>query len=164
MKNKAQIIVRNATIDDAEALARFNRNMAMETENLSLIPAVILSGVKAVFDNPARGFYVVAELQNKIVASLLVTTEWSDWRNGELWWIQSVYVVREWRRQGLYRLLYQHVKQLADLDQNVCGFRLYVEHENKIAQHTYSELGMIETPYKMFEELKPGLKFSYGKE
>ena len=155
--------IRIATIDDAPALAEFNRSIAMETENLSLIPAVVLSGVKAVFETPARGFYVVAEAQadshKSLVAALMVTTEWSDWRDGEFWWIQSVYVARPWRRRGLYRLLYNHVKRLAEQDRNVCGFRLYVERENRVAQQTYATLGMVETHYKVFEELVPGRDF-----
>lgn len=154
-----QATVRSATIDDAPALAEFNRNIALETENLSLIPAVVLSGVKAVFETPASGFYVVAEARENLVASLMVTTEWSDWRDGEFWWIQSVYVARPWRRRGLYRLLYKHVKQLAAQDQNVCGFRLYVEGENRVAQQTYAALGMNETRYQVFEELVPGRAF-----
>ena len=159
--------IRIATIDDAPALAEFNRSIAMETENLSLIPAVVLSGVKAVFETPARGFYVVAEARadsranshQTLVAALMVTTEWSDWRDGEFWWIQSVYVARPWRRRGLYRLLYNHVKRLAEQDRNVCGFRLYVERENRVAQQTYATLGMVETRYKVFEELVPGRDF-----
>ena len=162
-----QPTIRIATIDDAPALAEFNRNIARETENLSLIPAVVLSGVKAVFETPARGFYVVAEAQaearakshKSLVASLMVTTEWSDWRDGEFWWIQSVYVARPWRRRGLYRLLYNHVKRLAEQDRNVCGFRLYVERENRVAQQTYATLGMVETHYKVFEELVSGRDF-----
>ena len=158
-----QPTIRIATIDDAPALAEFNRNIALETENLSLIPAVVLSGVKAVFETPARGFYVVAEARAKshksLVAALMVTTEWSDWRDGEFWWIQSVYVVRPWRRRGLYRLLYNHVKRLAEQDRNVCGFRLYVERENRVAQQTYATLGMVETHYKVFEELVSGRDF-----
>ncbi len=157
--HKEQATVRNATLEDAQTLADFNRGIAMETENRALIPAVILSGVKAVFENPARGFYVVAEVRGGLVASLMVTTEWSDWRNGELWWIQSVYVARQWRRRGLYRLLYDYVKQLAAQDQNVCGFRLYVERENRVAQKTYAALGMSETRYKVFEQLVSGRVF-----
>ena len=159
----AQAIIRDATLEDAPALARFNREMALETENLSLIPAVILDGVKAVFADPARGFYVVAEspeARGNLVASLLVTTEWSDWRNGELWWIQSVYVLPEWRRRGLYRALYQRVTERAARDSNVRGFRLYVERDNRAAQKTYAALGMSETHYKVFEHLMPARDFS----
>lgn len=158
--HKDHATVRNATIEDAPTLADFNRNIAMETENLTLIPEVILRGVKAVLENPARGFYVVAEVRGELAASLMVTTEWSDWRDGEFWWIQSVYVVRQWRRRGLYRRLYAHVKQLAEQDEKVCGFRLYVERENHVAQQTYAALGMVETRYKVFEQPVGGRGFS----
>jgi ribosomal protein S18 acetylase RimI-like enzyme len=104
------------------------------------------------------GFYVVAEYcasadSREVAGSLMVTYEWSDWRNGVFWWIQSVYVKPEFRRQGVYRRLYEFIKQRAAQESNVCGFRLYVEKENRIAQATYERLGMTETYYKMFEEL-----------
>jgi len=89
----------------------------------------------------------------------MVTTEWSDWRNGLFWWIQSVYVKALYRRQGLYRKLYEHLKSLANADSHVCGFRLYVEHDNHIAQKTYRSLGMDETGYKLYEELKPETEY-----
>lgn len=148
-----QTTIRTAKLEDAQRLAEFNRNMALETENLNLPPQVILDGVKAVLENPTRGFYVVAESAQTVMAALMVTTEWSDWRNGELWWIQSVYVVREWRRRGVYRALYQHVKHLAQQDSTVRGLRLYVERNNHVAQKTYTALGMVETKYKVFEHL-----------
>jgi ribosomal protein S18 acetylase RimI-like enzyme len=110
-------------------------------------------------DNPQMGFYLVVELDNNIQASLMVTTEWSDWRNGMFWWIQSVYVRSAYRRQGLYRELYERVKELAEQEPAVCGFRLYVERDNLTAQKTYQSLGMSETDYRLYEERKPGLKF-----
>lgn len=146
-------IIRTAGMQDAPRLADFNIRMAFETENLKLAPQVAQSGVQAVLANPARGFYVVAEVESQVVASLLVTTEWSDWRNGELWWIQSVYVTREWRRRGLYRMMYAHVKQRAARAENVRGFRLYVERDNQIAQQTYRTLGMNKTHYDVYEQL-----------
>ena len=154
-----QATVRDATAADARTLADFNRSMALETENRSLLPEVILGGVKAVLENPAHGFYLIAEVRGDPVASLMVTTEWSDWRNGEFWWIQSVYVTRPWRRRGLYRLLYNHVKQRAARHPRVCGFRLYVERENQVARQAYAALGMGETPYTVFEESAPGGEF-----
>jgi ribosomal protein S18 acetylase RimI-like enzyme len=110
-------------------------------------------------DNPQMGFYLVVELDNGIQASLMVTTEWSDWRNGMFWWIQSVYVRPQYRRQGLYRELYERVKELAEQEPAICGFRLYVERDNTAAQQTYRSLGMSETEYKLFEELTPGLEY-----
>jgi len=151
--------IRRAVPSDNKALAEFNTNMARETEGIELIPSVIGSGVKAMIENPQMGFYLVVGDEGKIQASLMVTTEWSDWRNGLFWWIQSVYVNRQYRRQGLYRKLYEHVKSLAEAENHVCGFRLYVEHDNHIAQNTYRTLGMDETSYKMYEELKPDTEY-----
>lgn len=153
------MIIRQALAQDAAELAEFNIRMARETEGVELIPQVIRAGVDALIANPQRGFYLVVELDNGIQASLMVTNEWSDWRNGNFWWIQSVYVRPEYRRQGLYRELYERVKELAEQDESVCGFRLYVERDNRSAQQTYAALGMQETDYKIFEELRKGLEF-----
>lgn len=153
------MIIRRATYQDASELAEFNISMARETEGLALKPEVIAAGVRAMIDNPQMGFYLVVELDNGIQASLMVTTEWSDWRNGTFWWIQSVYVRPQYRRQGLYRELYARVKELAEQEPSVCGFRLYVERDNTAAQQTYRSLGMAETDYRIFEELAPGLEF-----
>jgi len=152
-------LIRNATAADAGALAEFNRRMALETEGLSLPPPVVLSGVKAVFEDPARGFYVVAETPRGLVAALMITREWSDWRDGELWWIQSVYVRPSFRRRGVYRSLYRHITDCAERARYVRGLRLYVERDNRIAQQTYAALGMRETRYKVFEHLKSGRRF-----
>ena len=152
--------IRRAGIDDAAALSQFNQKMALETEGIELISEIIDSGVKTMIESPQMGFYLVAEDDGVIAAALMTTTEWSDWRNGLFWWIQSVYVLPEYRRQGLYRKLYEEVKRLAENDIGVCGFRLYVEHENLAAQKTYQALGMHETHYKLYEELKTGIEFS----
>jgi ribosomal protein S18 acetylase RimI-like enzyme len=152
-------VIRQASITDADTLADFNIEMARETENKRLHDHVIRPGVRALLDNPALGFYVVAETEAGVAGSLMVTTEWSDWRNGIFWWVQSVYVRPEHRRTGIYRALYEFVKELAERDANVCGFRLYVERENTGAQATYKALGMEETAYLMFEELKSGTDY-----
>ncbi len=151
--------VRLATLHDAPVLAEFNAAMALETEQKALLPDVIGAGVRSLLGNPAAGFYVVAEKEHRVVGSLMITKEWSDWRNGTFWWIQSVYVRPDVRRQGVYKLLYRHVQELAANDPAVCGFRLYVERENARAQATYQALGMKETRYLVFEELKPGVRF-----
>ena len=151
--------IRLATREDAPALIAFNSAMALETERKELLPEVIGAGVQALLDNPASGFYVVAEEGGRVVGSLLVTREWSDWRNGDFWWIQSVYVHPDFRRQGIYKRLYRYVQELASQDAKVCGFRLYVERENDRAQSTYRALGMKETRYLVYEELKPGVRF-----
>ena len=153
------MIIRQALAQDAAELTEFNISMARETEGVELIPEVIGAGVRAMIDNPQRGFYLVVELDNGIQASLMVTTEWSDWRNGMFWWIQSVYVRPQYRRQGLYRVLYERVKELAEQEPSVCGFRLYVERDNSAAQKTYSALGMNRTEYRIYEELIPNLEY-----
>lgn len=148
-----KVVIRLATRKDAPVLAEFNTAMALETENKNLHPEVVSRGVENLLANPDLGFYLVAEAEQEPVGALMVTTEWSDWRNGVFWWIQSVYVRPHWRRKGVFRLLYQQVKELAGKDSSVCGFRLYVERENITAQRTYQAVGMEQTPYRMFEEL-----------
>ena len=146
------LIVRVASAADGEAFVRFNRAMAMETEYKELPEEIVTSGVKAVFEDPARGFYVAAEFDGEIVAALMVTFEWSDWRNANFWWIQSVYVTPSFRRQGVYRRLYEFVREHARNEGAVCGFRLYVEKENVGAQRAYESLGMSRSGYLMYEE------------
>jgi ribosomal protein S18 acetylase RimI-like enzyme len=150
--------IRLATSADAAVLVEFNAAMALETEGKNLLPEVIGAGVRGLLDNPVAGFYVLAETE-RVLAALMITKEWSDWRNGSFWWIQSVYVRPEARRQGVYRRLYRHVQEMAAQDPQVCGFRLYVERENSAAQAAYAALGMKETRYFVFEELKPGVRF-----
>lgn len=150
--------IRLATRDDEAVLIAFNVAMALETEGKELLPDVIGAGVRSLLANPAAGFYVIAE-EERPVGSLMITNEWSDWRNGSFWWIQSVYVRPESRRRGIYKALYRHVQELAAQDPKVCGFRLYVEKENRSAQTTYRALGMKATRYLVYEELKPGIRF-----
>ena len=153
-----EIVIRRAEPGDVAVLAEFNRAAARETEDKELIPEIVSSGVRTLIENPNLGFYVVAERRGEILGSLMITVEWSDWRNGAFWWIQSVYVRTDCRRQGVYRRLYQHVQSLAEQDQ-VCGFRLYADRENTTAQQTYKSVGMKETRYMMFEDLKAGLRY-----
>ena len=147
-----QIEIRAALHEDASTLVAFNLRMARETEDRQLDVAVLTSGVDAVLEDAKRGFYLVAEVGGKVVGSLMVTTEWSDWRNGAIWWIQSVYVSPEFRRRGVFRSLYEEVRERARNSKRVCGCRLYVERENTSAQATYTQLGLTETKYKVFEE------------
>jgi GNAT superfamily N-acetyltransferase len=144
--------IRIATAPDAVELIRFNQAMALETEGKTLSAEVLSPGVEAVFADPQKGFYVVANDNGTIVGGLLITYEWSDWRNKWFWWIQSVYILPEARGIGLYSRLYQFVKQLAEQRGDVCGFRLYVEKENTHAQAVYEKLGMNNSHYLMFEE------------
>lgn len=144
--------IRQASKADLDAIVHFNQSMALETEGKNLDSETLSSGVNAVLTDPNKGFYLVAEdQQNTIAGSLMVTLEWSDWRNGNFWWIQSVYVVPEYRRKGVYSALYQKVKQLAEQTNGVCGYRLYVEKDNLVAQKTYQKLGMKPTYYDMYE-------------
>ena len=144
--------IRLADISDAGSLVAFNQAMALETEGKRLEDEKIASGVAAVFADANKGFYVVAEYENKIVGGLMVTFEWSDWRNKWFWWIQSVYILPEARGQKLYSRMYDFVKQLATDKGNVCGFRLYVEHDNVNAQKVYDAVGMQASHYIMYEE------------
>ncbi len=145
------ISVRPARADDAELVAELNARLAADTEDLSLDRARLLAGVRAVLEDPGKGFYTMAERAGSVVGQLLITREWSDWRNGDFWWIQSVFVVPEARGAGVFRALYEHVDRLARERGDVCGLRLYVERHNESAQRTYERLGMQRTVYDMFE-------------
>jgi len=150
---KRQVMVRRAEPADAGVIAEFNLRMAEETENRQLDPAVLGRGVASALRDPALGFYLVAESGGTVVGSLMVTTEWSDWRSGTFWWIQSVYVMPGHRRRGVFRALHEEVRQRAGRSATpVCGIRLYVARNNVTAQKTYAGLGMAETAYKIFEE------------
>lgn len=151
----ASYSVRLATIDDADTIADFNLAMAAETEDRGLDEERLRAGVRGVLADPQRGRYRVAVAQldgaEVVVGCLLLTTEWSDWRNGWFWWIQSVYTSPEFRGQGVYRALYDEVLVEAREREDVCGLRLYVEAENLRAQRVYTHLGMERTDYQLFE-------------
>lgn len=147
----SEIKVRLATAEDAEFLVRGNAEMALETEHLSLDLDRLRDGVHAVFERPARGVYFVAEVDGRRAGQMLITYEWSDWRNGVFWWIQSVYVEKSSRGQGVFKAIYRHVEDMAKATHEVCGLRLYVENANSRAQSTYEGVGMKRTVYQMFE-------------
>jgi ribosomal protein S18 acetylase RimI-like enzyme len=151
--------IRLACREDLDVLVAFNRAMALETEGKSLILEVITRGVANLLAQPQRGFYVIAEIDGAKAGSLMITNEWSDWRDGDFWWIQSVYVKPEFRKLGVYRAMYAFVQSMAMEKPNVCGFRLYVERENVNAQKTYVSLGMQETHYNIYESMKPAVRF-----
>ena len=144
--------IRIANLEDADSLVEFNQAMALETEGKQLDAATLTSGVAAVFTDEKKGFYVVAEVDHRIVGGLMVTYEWSDWRNAWFWWIQSVYIRPEVRGQRIYTQLYDFVKARAADTGNVCGFRLYVENDNSRAQRVYERVGMEASHYLMYEE------------
>jgi ribosomal protein S18 acetylase RimI-like enzyme len=150
--NTGTLLVRAATPDDADHLVGFNAAMAWETERKQLDPGVLARGVARLFAEPARGRYWVAEREGSVQGGLLVTYEWSDWRDGDWWWIQSVYVVPEARGQGVFSALYRHVEGLARAAPQVVGLRLYVERENRRAQGVYEALGMSDAGYLMYED------------
>jgi len=145
------ITLRPARPSDAPTIVDFNRLLALESEGKALDPAELSAGVAALLRDPDKGNYYVAEQDGVLLGQMMLTREWSDWRNGWFWWIQSVYVRSEARRQGVFRSLYQHVRSLAQADAGVIGLRLYVEHENHRAQQTYQSLGMDRTGYLILE-------------
>lgn len=147
----AKIDVRNATRDDVPFLADCNIAMAYESEKKRLDRDVLTRGIVAVFDHPERGFYVIAEREGKAVGSLLITHEWSDWRNGGWWWIQSVYVAPDARRGGVFSSMYREIETRAKASAGVIGLRLYVEKENTRAQETYAALGMEPAYYSLYQ-------------
>jgi len=146
----SSLLIRAATPDDTSSLLAWNAAMAWETESKRLDPAVLERGIAGIFARPQRGFYLIAERGGVAVGSLMVTYEWSDWRSGDFWWIQSVYVSPEARRHGVFRALYAEVEQRAQAGGAV-GLRLYVETENQSAQATYADLGMQRCHYWMYE-------------
>jgi GNAT superfamily N-acetyltransferase len=146
-----EFIIRDARPSDAATIVGFNVEMAMETEGRSLEPELIDPGVAAVLEDPGRGRYWVAEMDGDVVGQLMVTYEWSDWRNGVFWWIQSVFIRDDCRRKGIFSALHRHVETLARSAGDVCGIRLYVERENRRAQKTYEALGMTLPGYQVME-------------
>lgn len=150
-----QLNVRIAGREDAATIESFSAAMALETEGRRLDPGRLRLGIIALIENPARGFFIVAEQGQgedcRLLGQLMITYEWSDWRNGAFWWIQSVYVTPAWRRRGVFRQMHERVLALAKASPNVCGVRLYVERNNSAAQAVYRKLGLTPSSYAMFE-------------
>ncbi|MBX3237536.1 MAG: GNAT family N-acetyltransferase [Nitrospiraceae bacterium] len=155
MSKSVQIMIRPATEQDVDQLTAFSAAMANETEHRVLDRARLRAGTLAVIQQPERGKFYVAEVTNgtqpQIVGQLLITFEWSDWRNAQFWWIQSVYVRPDWRRRGVYRQMHERIHELARSQSDVCGLRLYVERNNQTAQAAYRTLKMVRTPYEIWE-------------
>ncbi|UVT15818.1 MAG: GNAT family N-acetyltransferase [Nitrospira sp.] len=150
------IHIRPACLDDVETIVQYNSAMALETEHRRLDLSTLRLGTLAFLENPEYGFYLVAELPevsgHKPVGQLMITYEWSDWRNGLFWWIQSVYVAPDRRGLGVFRALHEHVVTRAKADPRVCGMRLYVEQQNHRAQSVYQRVGLLPSVYAVYEQ------------
>jgi GNAT superfamily N-acetyltransferase len=144
------VSIRRANTSDHAVLVEFNRRMAWETEQKRLDVEVLTQGVAAIVADPAKGFYLVAERGGDVIGQLMISSEWSDWRNGFFWWIQSVYVREDARRQGVFQCLYREVERSARKAGHVIGIRLYVERDNAAARRTYEKLGMKEEAYRIY--------------
>lgn len=145
--------VRPARMDDLAVIAEFNRRLAAETEGRTLQPDIIQAGVRALLSEPRHGRYFVAMHGRDPIGQIMHTREWSDWRNGEIWWIQSLYVLPEYRHQGVFRSLYNYLEKLARESCDVIGLRLYVEAENVRAQTAYRRLGFCDANYTVMERI-----------
>ncbi len=143
--------IRKANINDVDTIVKYNYNLAKETECKELNLETLTSGVRNLIIDSTKGQYYVYEIEGKIVGQIMHTYEWSDWRNGSFLWVQSVYVNKNHRRKGIFKELYNYVRQIADSDEDIVGIRLYVEKENTSAKYTYKSLGMIECEYHMYE-------------
>ncbi|MBU0616690.1 MAG: GNAT family N-acetyltransferase [Planctomycetes bacterium] len=147
----SDIRIRTATAADTDAVVANNAAMALETEGRRLDPETLRTGVRRVLADPTRGVYYLAEIDGRVVGQLLITKEWSDWRDGWFWWIQSVFVAPEARRTGVYRVLHEHAVAEARRAGDVCGIRLYTEQGNTRAQQVYERMGMKRSAYVMYE-------------
>ena len=147
-------MIRLARPEDTDAIVDFQVRMARETEGMELDLPTVTRGVRAVFEDPSKGQYWVAESDGRVIGSLMTTYEWSDWRNGTVLWIQSVYVLPELRGSGIYRRMYEHLRERVLASPDLMGIRLYVDRRNTAAQGVYERLGMSREHYEMFEWLK----------
>jgi ribosomal protein S18 acetylase RimI-like enzyme len=151
MSDSPPFHIRPGQASDAESIADFNVALAQETEHLALDRAIVLQGVRAALGDSAKGLYFVADAAGRVVGQLMITREWSDWRNGDFWWIMSVYVAPDFRGRGVFKSLFRHVENLARKG-HAAGLRLYVEKQNTGAQKTYSSLGMRMSEYRIMEK------------
>lgn len=138
---------------DAALIAEYNVALAQESENLTLDPATVRKGVEAALRDPAKGIYMAAYDGSRLVGQIMLTYEWSDWRNGNFWWLQSVYVHPDYRSRGVFKALFAHALEEAQRNPEVCGFRLYVDDHNSHAQEVYHRLGLKRTEYQVMERL-----------
>ena len=148
------LVIEEARIGDLNTLVEFQLKMAMETEELKLDREILIKGVKAVYEDPAKARYFVARIDERVVGMLMITLEWSDWRNGWVWWIQSVYVEQEFRNDGILRSLYTYIRNVVENSDSIRGIRLYVDKRNIKAQKVYNALGMTGEHYTTYEWMK----------
>lgn len=151
MSVRHTVQVRDAVIDDVPLIVDFNCRLALESENKVLDPGVLTLGVEQALAQPAYCRYFIAEVDGNRVGQTMITYEWSDWRNGVLWWIQSVYVEPAYRGGGVFRALHEFIVARAHAQQNVCGLRLYVDDHNTAAQATYQRLGLAPSGHHVYE-------------
>lgn len=152
------VIVRPANISDQETIVEFNQCLAQETEGKTLDPATVQLGVQRMLNDTSKGRYFVAVRKDEIVGQIMFTCEWSDWRNGDLLWLQSVYVRPEFRRRGIFRQLFQTIRDLTDASDGIVGIRLYVDKNNTTARATYQQLGFCDPGYLVMESLSKAPK------
>ncbi len=145
------IHTRQASEEDIETIAAFQCRLASESESLTLDPATVREGVRAVVEDAAKGDYWVSEVDGQVAGCMMVLREWSDWRNVDIWWIHSIYVLPEFRRRGVLRAMYGHLKSMVEADDSVHGLRLYVEKDNSVAMAAYETLGMDGEHYRLYE-------------
>lgn len=147
-------MIRKATIADIPFLVAFQQKLAQETENVTLDNAILHKGMQAMFDDPSKGFYNVVEDNGVVIGCHMITYEWSDWRNGLVWWLQSVYVIESYRKQGIFKLMYENIVRIIQNDSSLIGLRLYVDKTNARAMKVYESMGMNGEHYTVYEWMK----------
>jgi GNAT superfamily N-acetyltransferase len=148
------VSIRTSTIPDIEVIAEFQQRLALETENFHLNLPTVTAGIRAMLNDPSKGKYFIAEVDGEIAGCHSITFEWSDWRNGMVWWIQSVYVVKKYRKSGVFKAMFENLKKIIAEDPTLVGLRLYVDRNNTRAQQVYTAMGMNGEHYSVFESMK----------
>lgn len=148
------ITIRKAAVADIPSLVAFQQKLAQETENVTLDSAILHKGMQAMFDDPSKGFYNVVEDNGVVIGCHMITYEWSDWRNGLVWWLQSVYVIESYRKQGIFKLMYENIVRIIQNDPSLIGLRLYVDKSNARAMKVYESMGMNGEHYTVYEWMK----------